>query len=154
MAEDDASMGVIQPYLDQIPAYGTGAEVGAVVVATFASLLLLRFIFKPIVRAVVIRTEAQWDQLLLDPLFTRTYLFVIVFGTNLGWIWIDRPSLEPVQNHFLMVFVIIMTSMLTVTIKHLFPRVMARFSSEKGVVIGGSSSCRPSSCGSAFGCLA
>ena len=50
MAEDDASMAVIQPYLDQISAYGTGAEVGAVVVATFASLLLLRFIFKPIVR--------------------------------------------------------------------------------------------------------
>ena len=137
MAEDDAAMAVLQPYLDQISAYGTGAEVGAVVVATFTSLLLLRFFFKPIVRAIVIRTEAQWDQLLLDPIFVRTYLFIVVFGTNLGWVWIDRPSLEPVQNHFLMVFVIIMTSMLTVTIKHLLPRVMARFSSEKGVVVGG-----------------
>jgi len=137
MAEDDSVMTVLQPYLDQISAYGTGAEVGAVVVATFASLLILRFFFKPIVRAIVIRTEAQWDQLLLDPIFVRTYIFIVVFGANLGWVWIDRPSLEPVQNHFLMVFVIIMTSMLTVTIKHLFPRVMARFSNEKGVVIGG-----------------
>jgi len=137
MAEDDSVMAVLQPYLDQISAYGTGAEVGAVVVATFASLLILRFFFKPIVRAIVIRTEAQWDQLLLDPIFVRTYIFIVVFGANLGWVWIDRPSLEPVQNHFLMVFVIVMTSMLTVTIKHLFPRVMARFSSETGVVIGG-----------------
>lgn len=137
MAEDDSVMTVLQPYLDQISAYGTGAEVGAVVVATFASLLILRFFFKPIVRAIVIRTEAQWDQLLLDPIFVRTYIFIVVFGANLGWVWIDRPSLEPVQNHFLMVFVIVMTSMLTVTIKHLFPRVMARFSNEKGVVIGG-----------------
>lgn len=137
MAEDDSVMTVLQPYLDQISAYGTGAEVAAVVVATFASLLILRFFFKPIVRAIVIRTEAQWDQLLLDPIFVRTYIFIVVFGANLGWVWIDRPSLEPVQNHFLMVFVIVMTSMLTVTIKHLFPRVMARFSNEKGVVIGG-----------------
>lgn len=137
MDQEDAIMDLLQPYLDRVSVYGTGAEVGAVAFTTLVVLMFIRLVFKPLVRSIVYRTEAQWDQLLLDPLFSRTYLFVVIFGINLGWVWIDRSSLEPAQNHFLMLFVVIMTSILSVSIKHIFPRIMARFSSEKGVIIGG-----------------
>lgn len=137
MDQEDAIMDLLQPYLDRVSVYGTGAEVGAVAFTTLVVLMFIRLVFKPLVRSIVYRTEAQWDQLLLDPLFSRTYLFVVIFAINLGWVWIDRSSLEPAQNHFLMLFVVIMTSILSVSIKHIFPRIMARFSSEKGVIIGG-----------------
>ena len=137
MDQEDAIMDLLQPYLDRVSVYGTGAEVGAVAFTTLVVLISIRLVFKPLVRSIVYRTEAQWDQLLLDPLFSRTYLFVVIFAINLGWVWIDRSSLEPAQNHFLMLFVVIMTSILSVSIKHIFPRIMARFSSEKGVIIGG-----------------
>lgn len=137
MDQEDAIMDLLQPYLDRVSVYGTGAEVGAVAFTTLVVLMSIRLVFKPLVRSIVYRTEAQWDQLLLDPLFSRTYLFVVIFAINLGWVWIDRSSLEPAQNHFLMLFVVIMTSILSVSIKHIFPRIMARFSSEKGVSIGG-----------------
>ncbi|RJU91410.1 MAG: hypothetical protein DWC07_01020 [Candidatus Poseidoniales archaeon] len=137
MDQEDAIMDLLQPYLDRVSVYGTGAEVGAVAFTTLVVLMSIRLVFKPLVRSIVYRTEAQWDQLLLDPLFSRTYLFVVIFAINLGWVWIDRSSLEPAQNHFLMLFVVIMTSILSVSIKHIFPRIMARFSSEKGVIIGG-----------------
>ena len=137
MDQEDAVMGLIQPYLDEISAYGTEAEIAAVVAITMVTLFVVRYILKPIVTSIVYRTEAQWDQYLMNPLFARTNLFIIVFAVNLGWIWIDQLSLEPLQNHFLMLFVIIMTSILSVSTKHIFPRLMARFSSEKGVIIGG-----------------
>ena len=137
MDEEDAVMEVLAPYLDGVSDYGIGAEVGTVALVALIALLMVRWVLKPIVRSVVYRTEAQWDQLLLDPLFTRIYLFIVIFATNLGWVWIDQSSLEPVQNHFLMLFVVIMTSTLSVSIKHIFPRIMARFSNEKGVIIGG-----------------
>ena len=121
MDQEDAIMDLLQPYLDRVSVYGTGAEVGAVAFTTLVVLMSIRLVFKPLVRSIVYRTEAQWDQLLLDPLFSRTYLFVVIFAINLGWVWIDRSSLEPAQNHFLMLFVVIMTSILSVSIKHIFP---------------------------------
>ena len=88
-------------------------------------------------------TEVDWDDHLHRPLANRTYAFIIALGTQLTIRWIlgtDGATFDTTEPMFAAFYVILSASILSVSIKHLIPVLMDRFSSQGSVTVSGSNS--------------
>ena len=91
----------------------------------------------------VTATEVDWDDHLHRPLANRTYAFIIALGTQLTIRWIlgtDGATFDTTEPMFAAFYVILSASILSVSIKHLIPVLMDRFSSQGSVTVSGSNS--------------
>ena len=91
----------------------------------------------------VTATEVDWDDHLHRPLANRTYSFIIAFGAQLTIRWIlgtDGATFDTTEPIFAAFYVILSASILSVSIKHLIPVLMDRFSAQGSVTVSGSNS--------------
>ena len=91
----------------------------------------------------VTATEVDWDDHLHRPLANRTYSFIIAFGAQLTIRWIlgtDGATFDTTEPMFAAFYVILSASILSVSIKHLIPVLMDRFSAQGSVTVSGSNS--------------
>ena len=91
----------------------------------------------------VTATEVDWDDHLHRPLANRTYAFIIALGAQLTIRWIlgtDGATFDTTEPMFSAFYVILSASILSVSIKHLIPVLMDRFSSQGNVTVSGSNS--------------
>ena len=91
----------------------------------------------------VTATEVDWDDHLHRPLANRTYAFIIALGSQLTIRWIlgtDGATFDTTEPMFAAFYVILSASILSVSIKHLIPVLMDRFSAQGSVTVSGSNS--------------
>jgi small-conductance mechanosensitive channel len=91
----------------------------------------------------VTATEVDWDDHLHRPLANRTYAFIIALGAQLTIRWIlgtDGTTFDTTEPMFAAFYVILSASILSVSIKHLIPVLMDRFSAQGNVTVSGSNS--------------
>ena len=73
--------------LDEIEEIGIIAQIGVSLGLTLFALVFSRYIILKAAWRVVRRTEAEWDNEILDPLFNRVYIFVLTAGVELTMMW-------------------------------------------------------------------
>ena len=66
--------------LDEIEEIGIIAQIGVSLGLTLFALVFSRYIILKAAWRVVRRTEVEWDNEILDPLFNRVYIFVLTAG--------------------------------------------------------------------------
>ena len=133
----------IQGYIDDLNALNDyirlAVAFGAILFGLFvAKYLIIRPWWK-----FVTATEVDWDDHLHRPLANRTYAFIIALGAQLTIRWIlgtDGATFDTTEPMFAAFYVILSASILSVSIKHLIPVIMDRFSSQGNVTVSGSNS--------------
>ena len=132
-------MGVIN-LIDQMDELSIFPKIGICIVLIFISLVFSRYgIIRPWFR-IVKKTRNEWDDLLVVPISNRLYLFVLVGGINLSILWIDsdKTLMESLVPMFSALYILISASIASVTVAHIVPAVMERFSDKSNVTVSGS----------------
>ncbi len=111
--------------------------------ATLFTLVIVRLLMKKVVLDIVRKTTFDWDDKLYAPVTKRIYLFILFSGTQLTMTWVlgeGDSFAETVNPIFQAVYILLSTSLTSVTLRTLIPVVMDRFSDPSSVTVSGSNS--------------
>ena len=126
--------------LDEIEEIGIIAQVGVSLGITLFALIFTRYILLKAAWRVVRRTEAEWDNEILDPLFNRVYVFVLMAGVELTMMWTlgrNDGLYTAVAPYFSAVYILLSASIISVAIKFVVPAAMERYNTNKSVTVTG-----------------
>ena len=89
---------------------------------------------------VVMSTDTAWDDKLHRPIANRAYFFLFVGATQLSLLWVsDQASFnDGISSYFSAIYILTATSIASVSIKHIIPMVMERFTEKSSVTVSGS----------------
>ena len=126
--------------LDEIEEIGIIAQIGVSLGITLFALIFTRYILLKAAWRVVRRTEAEWDNEILDPLFNRVYVFVLMAGVELTMMWTlgrNDGLYTAVAPYFSAVYILLSASIISVSIKFIVPAAMERYNTNKSVTVTG-----------------
>ena len=126
--------------LDEIEEIGIIAQIGVSLGVTLFALIFTRYILLKAAWRVVRRTEAEWDNEILDPLFNRVYVFVLMAGVELTMMWTlgrNDGLYTAVAPYFSAVYILLSASIISVSIKFIVPAAMERYNTNKSVPVTG-----------------
>ena len=126
--------------LDQLDDLGIFPKIGICIVLVILSIFFSKYaVIRPWFKLVK-KTKNEWDDMLVVPISNRLYSFVLVGGINLSVVWIDTENnvLETLMPFFSAIYIIISASIASVTIAHLVPVIMDRFTDKSNVTVSGS----------------
>ena len=126
--------------LDEIEEIGIIAQIGVSRGVTLFALIFTRYILLKAAWRVVRRTEAEWDNEILDPLFNRVYVFVLMAGVELTMMWTlgrNDGLYTAVAPYFSAVYILLSASIISVSIKFIVPAAMERYNTNKSVTVTG-----------------
>ena len=126
--------------LDEIEEIGIIAQIGVSLGVTLFALIFTRYIILKAAWRVVRRTEAEWDNEILDPLFNRVYVFVLMAGVELTMMWTlgrNDGLYTAVAPYFSAVYILLSASIISVSIKFIVPAAMERYNTNKSVTVTG-----------------
>ena len=126
--------------LDEIEEIGIIAQIGVSFGVTLFALIFTRYILLKAAWRVVRRTEAEWDNEILDPLFNRVYVFVLMAGVELTMMWTlgrNDGLYAAVAPYFSAVYILLSASIISVSIKFIVPAAMERYNTNKSVTVTG-----------------
>ena len=126
--------------LDEIEEVGIIAQIGVSLGLTLFALVFSRYIILKAAWRVVRRTEAEWDNEILDPLFNRVYIFVMTAGVELTMMWTlgrNDAFYTAVAPYFSAVYILLSASIISVGIKFIVPAAMERYNTNKSVTVTG-----------------
>ncbi|MED5485399.1 MAG: mechanosensitive ion channel family protein [Candidatus Thermoplasmatota archaeon] len=126
--------------LDQLDDLGVFPKIGICIVLVTLSIIFSKYaVIRPWFKLVK-KTKNEWDDMLVVPISNRLYSFVLVGGINLSVVWIDAENvvLETLMPFFSAIYIIISASIASVTIAHLVPVIMDRFTDKSNVTVSGS----------------
>ena len=133
----------IQGYIDDINELNDYIRLAIAIGTILFGLLVAKYaVIRPWWKFVT-ATEVDWDDHLHRPLANRTYSFIIALGVQLTIRWIlgtDGTTFDTTEPMFSAFYVILSASILSVSIKHLIPVLMDRFSAQGSVTVSGSNS--------------
>lgn len=133
----------IQGYIDDVNALNDYFRIAIAIGLILFGLLVAKYLVIRPWWKFVTATEADWDDHLHRPLANRTYAFIIALGAQLTIRWIlgtDGATFDTTEPMFAAFYVILSASILSVSIKHLIPVLMDRFSAQGSVTVSGSNS--------------
>ena len=133
----------IQGYIDDVNALNDYIRLSIAIGAILFGLLIAKYVIIRPWWKFVTSTEVDWDDHLHRPLANRTYAFIIALGAQLTIRWIlgtDGATFDTTEPMFAAFYVILSASILSVSIKHLIPVLMDRFSAQGSVTVSGSNS--------------
>ena len=89
---------------------------------------------------VVMSTDTAWDDKLHRPVANRAYFFLFVGAAQLSLMWVsDQASFnDDISSYFSAIYILTATSIASVSIKHIIPMVMDRFTEKSSVTVSGS----------------
>ena len=119
---------------------GILAQLGVSLGLTLFSLLLTRYIVLRIAWRLVKRTEAEWDNDILDPIFNRLYIFLLLAGVELTMIWtLGRRDFiyAAVAPYFSGIYIVLSASIISIAIKFVVPAAMDKYNTNKSVTVTG-----------------
>ena len=126
--------------LDEIEEIGIIAQIGVSLGVTLFALIFTRYILLKAAWRVVRSTEAEWDNEILDPLFNRVYVFVLMAGVELTMMWTlgrNDGLYTAVAPYFSAVYILLSASIISVSIKFIVPAAMERYNTNKSVTVTG-----------------
>ena len=126
--------------LDEIEEIGIIAQIGVSLGVTLFALIFTRYILLKAAWRVVRRTEAEWDNEILDPLFNRVYVFVLMAGvelTMMSTLGRNDGLYTAVAPYFSAVYILLSASIISVSIKFIVPAAMERYNTNKSVTVTG-----------------
>ena len=127
-------------YLEEVEEIGLLAQVGVSLGLTLFVLLVTRYVVLKIAWRVVKKTDATWDNEILDPIANRIYLFVLLAGVELTMMWtLGRKDAFyiAVAPYFSGIYIILSASIISVAIKFIVPAAMDRYNTNKSVTVTG-----------------
>ncbi|MBF92383.1 MAG: hypothetical protein CMB78_01220 [Euryarchaeota archaeon] len=126
--------------LDEVEEIGILAQLGISLGLTLVALLFTRYFARRVAWRLVKRTEAEWDNELLDPIFNRLYIFVLIAGVDLTMMWTlgrrDGIYIE-ISPYFSAIYILLSASIISVAIKFIVPSAMERYNTNKSVTVTG-----------------
>ena len=115
-------------------------KVGLCIIAT---IFMFQFVKYGVVRPwgrVVMSTETAWDDKLHRPIANRAYFFLLIGSTQLSILWVsDYASFnDGVAKYFSALYILTATSIASVSLQHMTPMFMDRFTEESSITVSGS----------------
>jgi len=126
--------------LDQLEDLGVFPKIGISILLVILSIIFSKYaVIRPWFKLVK-KTKNEWDDMLVVPISNRLYSFVLVGGINLSLVWIDTENavLETLMPFFSAIYIVISASIASVTIAHLVPVIMDKFTDKSNVTVSGS----------------
>jgi len=133
-------MGEIFGLLEEIEDIGPIAQIGLSLGLTLFALLFTRYFALRMAWRVVKRTQAEWDNEILDPIANRLYIFILLAGVELSMMWTLGRGDEvysAVAPYFSGVYIVLSASIISVAIKFIVPSAMEKYNSNKSVTVTG-----------------
>ena len=89
---------------------------------------------------VVMSTDTAWDDKLHRPVANRAYFFLFVGSAQLSILWVSGQASfnDGLSPYFSAIYILTATSIASVSIKHIIPMVMDRFTEKSSVTVSGS----------------
>ena len=115
-------------------------KIGLCIIATIFMFQVVKYgVVRPWGR-VVMSTETAWDDKLHRPIANRAYFFLLIGSTQLSILWVsDYASFnDGVAKYFSAIYILTATSIASVSIQHLIPMLMDRFTEESSITVSGS----------------
>jgi len=112
-------------------------------VATLFTVGFIRLLLEKVLLDFVKKTPFQWDNKLYSPVTKRIYTFILITGALLTMTWIlgeDHSLVVSAHPIFQATFILLSTSLLSVSLKVMIPVIMDRFSEPSSVTVSGSNS--------------
>ncbi len=113
------------------------------IVSTLIVLGIVRLFMKKVVLDFVRKTEASWDDKLYTPVSKRTYIFTFLLGIQFTMNWVlgsDDSFAKSMTPFFDATYIIISSSILSVSLMIMVPVIMDKFSDPSSVTVSGSNS--------------
>ena len=136
-------MSQVDDLLDWVNGLDTWAQwiVGlSLTLLTWAS---IRLVMRKIVLDFVRQTSIDWDDQLYSTVTKRLYLFILIVGVNMTMVWVigkDDSFVKSITPFIQATYILLTTSLASVTIKIMIPVVMDRFADPTAVKVSGSNS--------------
>ncbi|MBQ48586.1 MAG: hypothetical protein CMP10_14360 [Zetaproteobacteria bacterium] len=109
-------------------------------ILTWAS---VRLAMRKVVLDFVRQTSIDWDDQLYGVVTKRLYLFILIVGVNMTMVWVigkDDSFVKSITPFIQATYILLTTSLASVTIKIMIPVVMERFADPTAVKVSGSNS--------------
>jgi len=127
-------------YLEEIEEIGILAQLGISLGLTLFFLLFTRYVLLRIAWNVVKKTDASWDNEILDPIANRLYIFVLLAGVELTMMWTlgrNDGIYTAVAPYFSGIYILLSASIISVAIKFIVPAALDRYNTNKSVTVTG-----------------
>ena len=140
MSKIDDIMDSINEQLAAIDELNSFFKLGICIFLTVLAFQIVKYgIVRPWGR-IVMSTETAWDDKLHRPIATRAYFFLYVGAIQLTLLWVAEgnqlnDTLDPV---FSAIYILLATSIASVSIKHIIPMILDRFTEKSSVTVSGS----------------
>lgn len=126
--------------VDEVEEIGIIAQIGVSLGITLIALIFSRYVILKAAWRIVRRTEADWDNEILDPLFNRVYVFVLTAGVELTMMWtLGRKDAfyTSVSPYFSAIYILLSASIISIGIKFIVPAAMEKYNTNKSVTVTG-----------------
>ena len=127
-------------YLEEIEEIGILAQLGISLGLTLFFLLFTRYVLLRVAWNVVKKTDASWDNEILDPIANRLYIFVLLAGVELTMMWTlgrNDGIYTAVAPYFSGIYILLSASIISVAIKFIVPAALDRYNTNKSVTVTG-----------------
>ena len=126
----------LQDYLDGLP---LEAKIGLCIFGIVTALIGARLVLINPWKEIVKQSSAGWDDLLVGPLTVRLNLFIIAAGLHLTTTWLIENDVEynNLQPYFGATYILIATSITSVSVKILMPVILELFQKKDAVTVSG-----------------
>ena len=127
-------------YLDEVEEIGIVAQVGVSLGLTLFFLLFVRYVVLKVAWRIVKKTDASWDNEILDPIANRFYVFVLLAGVELTMMWTlgrNDAIYTAVAPYFSGIYILLSASIISVSIKFIVPAALDRYNTNKSVTVTG-----------------
>ncbi|MCH1527298.1 MAG: mechanosensitive ion channel family protein, partial [Candidatus Poseidoniaceae archaeon] len=132
-------MELISDLLDYLDGLPFGAKVALCVLGTALTLIGAKYVLIRPWKEIVKGSSAGWDDKLLGPLAVRLNLFILAAGGQLSCIWLIESDIDynTLQPYFGATYIMIATSISSVSAKYLMPVILEQFQKKDAVTVSG-----------------
>ena len=130
----------INRILELVEEIGVIAQIGVSLGLTLFALLFSRYIVRKAAWRVVKKTEAEWDNEILDPIMNRVYIFVLLAGVEVSMMWTlgRRDAIyTELAPYFSGAYIVLSASIISIAIKFIVPAAMEKYNTNKSVTVTG-----------------
>lgn len=133
-------MSTVNEQLDAVNELNSFFKFGISMVLTVMAFQIVKYgIVRPWGR-IVMSTDTAWDDKLHRPVATRAYFFLYVGAAQLTLLWVFdgysfNDTLDPL---FSGIYILLATSIASVSIKHIIPMIMDKYTEKSSVTVSGS----------------
>lgn len=132
-------MELISDLLDYLDGLPFSVKVVLCIIGTALALIVTKYVLIKPWKEIVKSSSAGWDDKLLGPLAVRLNLFILAAGGQLSCIWLIESDFDynTLQPYFGASYIMIATSISSVSTKYLMPVILEQFQKRDAVTVSG-----------------